>query len=107
MDTDYGLPITNMIFKVSAPQKIAYDAELWVDTGDGDWTIRYQRLHPALEGVPKERFGEVVSEMLRDTGHLSLTASIGSDAFYDLAEALDTAAQREAADRLSTLLRRG
>lgn len=105
IDEDSGLPITNMSLVVTFPHRVGYQAELWIDTGDDDWTIRYHRSHPDFDGEPRERWNEIARRLLDGQCDLTFKATVTSSTFYVLSEALGNSTRRRTAEQLRALLR--
>ena len=105
-DEAYGLPITNMSLTVSSPQTLNYSAELWLDNGSEDWTLRYHRNHPAFDNLPDEKRTEVAQRLMSGRGDMSFTASVSSTTFYELAEAFGRRAGEQAGQKLTELFKR-
>ena len=103
-DEDYGFPITNILFTVHSPHTLSYRADLWLDNGSEDWTLRYNRNHPDFDGLPKDEWAETARTLIAGKGDLAFTSRITSNTFYDLADALSQSAGEEASARLSQAL---
>jgi hypothetical protein len=99
-----GLPITNMRFAVTFPHRLSYQAELWIDTGDDTWTLRYHRNYPDFDLAPKAHWNEIARSLLDGQGDLAFKATITSNTFYALSEALGDSARRRAAEQLQAAL---
>lgn len=105
-DEGYGFPITNMILTVHSPQTLSYQAELWLDNGSEDWTLRYHRNHPDFDGLRRDQWQQKARDLMAGKGDLAFTARVTSTTFYELAEALGQSAGLEARRRLSAALER-
>ena len=103
-DEGYGFPITNLFLTVHSPHTINYAADLWLDNGSEDWTLRYHRNHPAFDGLPKAKWPETARGLMAGKGDLAYTARVTSTTFYDLADALGQAADAEAKQQLKATL---
>lgn len=105
-DEGYGLPITNMSLTVNSPQTLNYSADLWLDNGSEDWTLRYHRNHPDFDDSPDAARTDIARRLMAGRGDMSLTASVSSTTFYDLAEALSRTAGETADAQLSAALQK-
>ena len=103
-DEGYGFPITNLFLPVHSPHTLNYAADLWLDNGSEDWTLRYHRNHPAFDGLPKAKWSETARSLMAGKGDLAYTARVTSTTFYDLADALGQAADVEARQQLKATL---
>lgn len=103
-DEGYGFPITNMSLTVHSPHTLSYQAELWLDIGSEDWTLRYHRNHPDFDGLPRDQWQQKARDLMAGKGDLAFTARVTSTTFYELAEALGQSAGLEARRRLSAAL---
>lgn len=106
IDDEYQLPITNISLTVTFPHLVCYRAELWLDNGSENWTLRYHRNHPAFDGVPKDKMNDVARSLLAGRGDLEFTARVTSTTFYDLAQALEESAADNTAQQLRETLAR-
>lgn len=103
-DEGYGFPITNLFLTIHYPHTVSYQAELWLDNGSEEWTLRYHRNHPAFDDLPKAKWSETARSLIAGKGDLAYTARVTSTTFYDLAGALGQAADAEAKQRLKATL---
>lgn len=103
-DEGYGFPITNLFLTVHSPHTLNYAAELWLDNGSEDWTLRYHRNHPAFDGLSKTKWPETARGLMAGKGDLAYTARVTSTTFYHLADALGQAADAEAKQQLKATL---
>lgn len=105
-DEAYGLPITNMSLTVHSPQIFNYSAELWLDNGSEDWTLRYHRNHPEFDTAPEDTRADVARRLMAGRGDMSFTAAVSSTTFYELADAFGRTAGQQADEQLTHLFRR-
>ncbi|WP_313553119.1 hypothetical protein [Brevundimonas sp.] len=105
-DEGYGFPITNILFTVHYPHTVSYQADLWLDNGSEDWTLRYNRNHPAFDDIPNAEWAETARGLIAGKGDLAYTARITSTTFYDLADALGRSAEAEATQQLTATLKK-
>ncbi|MBO9501631.1 hypothetical protein [Brevundimonas sp. A19_0] len=105
-DEGYGFPITNMFLTVHSPHTLCYEADLWLDNGSEDWTLRYHRNHPDFDDLPRDQWQETARGLVAGKGDLAFTARVTSNTFYELAEALGQSAGEEANRRLAAVLDR-
>jgi len=83
LTSDYDLPITNMSLIVPQPNKISAGAEIWIDDGDRDGSIRFHRNAPIFENSPREEWNEIASNLI--TRGIRFTASVDMGILYELA----------------------
>lgn len=105
-DEAYGFPITNLFLTVHSPHTLCYEADLWLDNGSEDWTLRYHRNHPDFDDLPKAKWAQTARDLTVGKGDLAFTARVTSTTFYDLADALSRSAGEEASRRLTAALDR-
>lgn len=105
-DEGYGFPITNMFLTVHSPHTLNYQAELWLDNGSEDWTLRYHRNHPDFDDLPRDQWQQTARDLMAGKGDLAFTAQVTSTTFYELADALGQSAGEEASRRLTAALDR-
>ncbi|MBI1687038.1 hypothetical protein I4Q42_25485 [Caulobacter hibisci] len=93
-----------MSLTVSSPQTLNYSAELWLDNGNEDWTLRYHRDHPAFDDAGDDAKVEIVRRLMAGRGDMSCKASVSSTTFYELGDTLNRAAGAEADEQLFDVL---
>ncbi|RTL97428.1 hypothetical protein EJV44_08930 [Ancylobacter aquaticus] len=83
------LPITNIALTVNQPSEFNCSADLWIDDGDTDGTLRFHRNGEVFDGIDvstlsDEQKREIFSKIRRPRMHV--TTSVGLDELSELAE---------------------